>query len=58
MELIEAIRTLRDECIKYDYCEECPLRTYDNKKCMLHQSTPDAYTLVGDKVDKTPRIFI
>lgn len=54
-ELYKALETIRQECIKYNLCLKCPLRTRDNE-CSISVSSPYEWELRDDKED-IPRLF-
>lgn len=56
MELLDALKMIRDECKKHDECAKCPLRDRDDL-CYLEESgdTPNAWVFIDDV--PTPRLF-
>lgn len=60
MELLEALKTIRDECSTHDQCKCCPLRSKTNESsCSLdiREHAPADWELIGD--DATiPKLFV
>lgn len=54
MELLEALKVIREECKKHVNCGMCPMRT-DNTECALRKNYPQNWTLSCDC--ETPRLF-
>ena len=42
MELLDALRLIREECKKHESCELCPLRSKFNDDCALGESDQPA----------------
>lgn len=58
--LDEALRTIREECKKYQRCSLCPLRAQDNTHCMVVRAegqSPNTWVLKSDEIN-TDRLFV
>ncbi|MBR5298543.1 MAG: hypothetical protein IKU29_11870 [Parabacteroides sp.] len=53
MKLVEALKTIREECKTHVTCSDCPLRDYDDD-CALLELQPDDWEFLEDV---PPRIF-
>ena len=53
--LIEALKLIKDECQKYDNCDECPMWEIRLEKCGLHCS-PRAWK-VNETVQFRPSVI-
>lgn len=58
MDLIEALKVIREECKKHTNCETCHLRDYDGGGCCITR-TPENWELScdDDVQKKVPRLF-
>lgn len=48
MELLEALKVIRDECTKTRFCKNCPLRTEileDGHTCSVTATTPNTWNV-------------
>lgn len=55
MELLEALKVIKDECGKHGRCEECPLRTEviePGIACEIRRVSPNCWNL-----SDAPRLF-
>ena len=52
MELLEALKTIREECEKH-ICRNCPMRTH-NDRCAIREKFPSDWKL---RCDGIPRLF-
>lgn len=57
MDLKDALRTIRNECRKYDYCDNCPLRTEFNE-CSLKEFSPVEWNFTFDEEPIRDRLII
>lgn len=58
MELLEALKVIRDECKKHSRCKMCPLRSYDDKLCTITANiNPDNWKFADEDTDEVPRLF-
>lgn len=58
MELLEALKTIRDECSTHNNCQRCPLRSKsDDDSCGLKERYPSEWDLLDDGVT-IPKLFV
>lgn len=58
MELLEALRVIKEECTKTRFCKNCPLRTEileDGRTCSVMAVTPNNWNI--KEFDEVPRLF-
>ena len=54
MELLEALKVIKETCCKAKHCERCPLRSYDDG-CYVQENPPESWTFQTE--DVPPRVF-
>lgn len=58
MELLEALKVIKEECEKHLKCSECPLRTKSSCEhlCGIKENNPDRWKLKNEDI-RIPRVF-
>ena len=56
MDLLEALRVIKDECDKHLECYTCPMRDVDEAECTLGKIDPCNWGFIDEEV--APRLFV